>query len=185
MAKTKKYSILLLAGGMIVAAIIMWSTSHPDADAQFMDLLSLADSIGELESLPTDDYWKEMIAADQEDEKEGYDSGLSYPGHRRPGSFSIMDRMWRPNTDKYGPRLKACYEKWRPVVEHNYEIGERRNVALKKLRHNINIKLQDIDDEFVSGLRSNIISRAHLSQKEADMIFSPGNTKISRLDQHE
>ena len=140
MAKTKKYSILLLAGGMIVAAIIMWSTSHPDADAQFMDLLSLADSIGELESLPT---------------------------------------------DKYGPRLKACYEKWRPVVEHNYEIGERRNVALKKLRHNINIKLQDIDDEFVSGLRSNIISRAHLSQKEADMIFSPGNTKISRLDQHE
>ena len=181
----KKYSILVLAGGIIIAAIIRCSRSHPDVDAQFMDLLSQADSIGELVPLPTDDYWKEMIAADQEDEKDGYDSGLSYPGRRRPISFSTMDRMWRPNTDKYGPRLRACYEKWRPVIERNHDIGQRRDAALKELRNSIDIKAKDIDDKFISGLRSNIISRAHLSSKEADMLFSPKNTKISRTDQHE
>lgn len=136
-------------------------------------VMSLADSIGELKLLPMDGYWDERKIADAEDEREGFK-------REAPLSVSIMGRNWRPDISKYGPRSRACEEKWRPVVEQNAKIAEQRRSALQRLRAVLETQLQGRDGESLSVVRSNIIVRAHLSRQEADLLFLQGNAQTAR-----
>lgn len=134
---------------------------------EVLDALKLADSIGELTRIPVDDYWTERRLADQADEKDGFHSGLSYPGHRQPGSMNITDPNRRLDTSKFGPRLKACEEKWRPILDKNREIGTRRIQAIRELRTAFLAAKVDMKEEDCRQLASNIVERAHLSSVEA------------------
>ena len=136
-----------------------------------LDALKLADSIGELRRIPVDDYWTERRLADQEDEKDGFHSGLSYPGHRQPGSMNITDPNRRLDTSKFGPRLKACEEKWRLILDKNREIGVRRTQAIQELRKAIIAAKVDMTEEECRQLAANVVERARLSPGEAEQIF--------------
>ena len=169
----KDHAILMLAAFALVVGFVVkkWAWTTVDEVSPFQDMLSLADSLGELQPLPMDHCWEELIAADEEDEKEGYRSGLSYPGHRRPGSISITSSRWRPDTSRCGPRLRAALDKWRPIIERNSLIGERRREALRVLRTDMEARLNGIDAEVLRQLRLDIVGRAHLSQLEEDQLF--------------
>ena len=136
-----------------------------------LDALKLADSIGKLVPVPVNDYWSERRLADQADEKDGFHSGLSYPGHRQPGSMNITNPNRRLDTSKFGPRLKACEEKWRPILDKNREIGTRRTQAVHELRKAFVAAKVDMTEEECRHLASNVVERAHLSSGEAEQIF--------------
>ena len=177
----KKYYILLVLCGtaVVVVPTLRWLLPFADPMTPFQDLIAHADSIGKLKLLPEEDCWKERIAADQADEKEGYHSGFSYPGHRRrASSYSITNRNWRPDVSKYGPRLRACEEKWRPIIEQNVEIGERRRAALQDLRIAIESLPDNLDSATFCKLRSTVVSRAKLSAQEAAAVFARGRSNM-------
>ena len=133
-----------------------------------------ADMVSGLELLPIDGYWEEFKAAAVEDEKDGYHPRVSYPGHSGVGSISIMERDWRPDTSKYGPRLKACVEKWRLTIEHNFTVGEKRRKALQSLCEAVREQRPQLAEDEFAILLSNVVERAHLSPKEVDMVFPKG-----------
>ena len=177
----KKYYILLVLCGtaVVVVPTLRWLLPFADPMTPFQDLIAHADSIGKLKLLPEEDCWKERIAADQADEKEGYHSGFSYPGHRRrASSYSITNRNWRPDVSKYGPRLRACEEKWRPIIEQNVEIGERRRAALQDLRIAIESLPDNLDSATLCKLRSTVVARARLSAQEATAVFARGRANL-------
>ena len=176
----KCYILLALCGTAIVMlAATQWLLPVADPMAPFQDLMVLADSISKLQLLPMEDCWKERIAADQADEKEGYHSGFSYPSHRRrASSYSITNRNWQPDISKYGPRLRACEEKWRLILEQNVEIGERRRVALQDLRIAIESLPDNLDSATLCKLRSTVVARARLSAQEAAAVFAHSHSSM-------
>ena len=171
----RKCCILLALCGTAIIVVFTTRGLLPSADpmAPFQDLIAHADSIGELQLLPMDGYWEEWKSADAEDEKEGFK-------RKRPLSMSIMSRNWRPDVSKYGPRLRACEEKWRPIIERNHEISECRRAALQELSTALSTRLEGLKGESLSLLHSNIVVRANLSPVEADWLFSRRNTQATR-----
>ena len=169
----RKCCILLALCGTAIIVVFTTRGLLPSADpmAPFQDLIAHADSIGELQLLPMDGYWEEWKSADAEDEKEGFK-------RKRPLSMSIMSRNWRPDVSKYGPRLRACEEKWRPIIEQNVEIGERRRAALQDLRIAIESLPDNLDSETLCKLRSTVVARARLSAQEATAVFARGRSNL-------
>ncbi|MBQ3672526.1 MAG: hypothetical protein II924_03095, partial [Kiritimatiellae bacterium] len=82
-------------------------------------------------------------------------------------SMNITDPNRRLDTSKFGPRLKACEEKWRPILDKNREIGTRRIQAIRALRTAFLAAKVDMKEEDCRQLASNIVERAHLSSVEA------------------
>ena len=169
----RKCCILLALCGTAIIVVFTTRGHLPSADpmAPFQDLIAHADSIGELQLLPMDGYWEEWKLADAEDEKEGFK-------RKRPLSISIMSRNWRPDVSKYGPRLRACEEKWRPIIEQNVEIGERRRVALQDLRIAIESLPDNLDSATLCKLRSTVVDRAKLSAQEDAAVFARGRSNM-------
>ena len=164
--------------GMLVHSLFEKETGVAKAgvgiveEGTISNIYAVADEIGKMKLVPLDNYWKERFAAAKDDENDGYYSGLSNPLKRSAGSLSITNRKCHPDSSKYGPRLRACEEKWRPVIDRNSEIGERRIKALQMLRVEIEAERNRLKANELSELRSNVVSRAHLSIGESEIVFS-------------
>ena len=139
--------------------------------AAVLDAVKLADSIGGLTRIPVGGYWAERRLADQEDEKDGFRSGLSYPGHRQPGSMNVTRPDKPLDMSGFGPRLRACEAKWRPILDKNREIGAQRTQAIQELRKAFVASQGDLTEKARRNLSSNIVERAHLSPREAEQVF--------------
>ncbi len=137
----------------------------------FDDILIAADKIGELRTIPYEEYWRERIAADQEDARNGYPSKLSYPGHRKSGLISIMGRKRRIDISKLGPSSRACIEKWRSELDRNWDIGERRVKAISNLHEVLLERKSELTDEKFDNLCSNVVRRARLSPREVELLL--------------
>ena len=153
----------------IVAASLLFTSCE---SGRFDDILVAADKIGELRTIPYERYWKERIAADQEDERNGYPSKLSYPGHRISGVISRRGRKRSVNIDKLGPASRAFFEKWQPELDRNWDIGERRVKEIGNL-HGLLLKRKSglTDGEF-GNLCSNVVRRARLTPREVKLLLT-------------
>ncbi len=161
----------------VVVGMLLFTSCESD---RFDEILVAADKIGELRYKPYDDYWKvydeywnERIAADQEDERNGHPPKVSYRRNGRvcAGSISVMGKISRPDINKFGPRLKACEEKWRPVMEHNWDVGKQRVQAVGKLRGTLFERKSELTDEKFDNLCSNVVRRARLSPREVELLL--------------
>lgn len=158
----------------IVVAFFICLNSEPivsDANGnlskeQFAEIAEAADVIAKFKLLPTEGYWDEFRAAAIEDEKEGYHPRVSYPGRRAAGSISITRRDWRPDTSKYGPRLKEVAEKWRPVIEQNFDVGEKRRELIVALCRMLREARPICSEDDFGVLLSEVAVRAGLSSEE-------------------
>ena len=142
------------------------------------DMLLAADKIGALRYEPYDDdgskaygeYWNEKMAAAQEDAKNGCPSKWSSSGGRLVGTVTTMTRG-RPDVSKMGPRLRACEEKWRPLLERNYDIGRQRVQAIGNLHSLLLRRKAELADEKFDDLCSNVVRRARLTPREVDLLL--------------
>ena len=145
---------------------------------RFDDILVAADKIGALRYEPYDDdgsraygeYWNEKIAAAQEDAKNGYPSKWAPSGGRLAGTVTTMTRV-RPDISKMGPRLRACEEKWRPLLERNNDIGRQRVQAIGNLHRVLLQRKAELTDEKFDDLCSNVSRRARLSPREVELLL--------------
>jgi len=152
----------------LVAGVLLFTSCESE---HFDEIFAAADRIGELRTISYEEYWKERIAADQEDARNGYPSKLSYPGHRKSGLISIMGRKRRIDISKLGPSSRACVEKWRSELDRNWEIGERRVKAIGNLHDVLVEKKSELTDEKFDDLCSNVVRRAKLSPREVDLLL--------------
>lgn len=143
------------------------------------DIFATADKIGALRYEPHDDdgskaygeYWNEKVAAVQEDAKNGYPSKWTSSGGRLAGTVTTMT-IGRPDVSKMGPRLRACEEKWSPLLERNYDIGKQRIQAIGNLHGLLLRRKAELTDEKFDNLCSNVVRRARLTPREAKLLLT-------------
>jgi len=152
----------------IIVGMVLFASCE---SGRFDDILIAADKIGALRTMQYEEYWKERIAADQEDVRNGYPSKLSYPGHRNSGSISIMGRKRSIDIKKLGPSSRACVEKWRSELDRNWDIGERRVKAIGNLHEVLLERKSELTGEEFDDLCSNVVRRARLSPREVDLLL--------------
>ena len=157
------------ASFFLVAGVLLFTSCE---SGRYDDILVAADKIGELRTMSYEEYWKERIAADQEDERNGYPSKLSYPGHRKSGSISIMGRKRSIDISQLGPSSRACVEKWRSELDRNWEIGECRVQAICNLHGVLRERKSELDEKQFDELCSNVVRRAHLSTREIQILVT-------------
>ena len=158
----------------LVAGMLLFASCE---SRRFADILASADKIGELRYAPYSDpgtvygeYWKEKMAAAQEDAENGYPSKWSYSGGRLAGTVTGMS-IRRMDTSKYGPRLRACEDKWRPLLDRNNDIEKQRVKAIGSLRDAMFERKAELTDEKFSELCSNVVKRARLTPREVDLLL--------------
>ena len=168
----ERRKVLVLCSVITLSLVAAWALLFMFYEMErFENILSAADKIGELRLLPDEDYWKERIAADKEDEANGYHSSLSYPGHRISGSVSIMGKIKRPDTSKLGPRSKACEEKWKPILERNLDLSNRRVQEISSLHGVLLQKKPELGNREFESLCSNVVRRARLAPREVELLL--------------
>lgn len=163
----------LLVVGMLLFASCETGTGHSD------DILLAADKIGALRYEPYDDdgskvygeYWNEKMAAAQEDANNGYPSKWTLSGGRLVGTVTTMT-IGRPDVSKMGLRLRACEEKWSPLLERNYNIGKQRIQAIGNLHGLLLRRKAELTDEKFDNLCSNVVRRARLTPREAKLLLT-------------
>ena len=152
----------------LVAGVLLFTSCE---SGRFDDILIAADKIGELRTMQYEKYWKERIAADQEDERNGYPSKLSYPGHRKSGVINIMGRKRRIDISKLGPSSRACIEKWQTELFISWDIVEQCVKAIGNLHDVLMERKSELTDERFDDLCSNVVKRARLSPREVELLL--------------
>ena len=129
-------------------------------------LFACLDDMGTYVLFPTNAYVDEIAVA--KTEFMAFQATNTYP--RTPGSVRIP---WSyKNIEGTGWFGNAVYHRWEPVLSRNKQIETYRRKVLTAFRPAVQRHLSSMPGEMRPAFMTNVMERAALSVREAEMLFS-------------
>lgn len=149
-------NILSETDSQVGFSLIRRALSYPDVRRDKEALVFCAEAIGSIRGVSTNAYDREMLAA--------YDADRYLLGKRPrlPATFS-KGRDW-------GPNLTAFHNKWRPLLEHNRQVGQFRRKGVCELSAAIKSYVETFGKDTIPEFRRRIAELGLFTPEELSEI---------------